>query len=256
MKNLLIMIMFLSSACQTTIESSEKYEKRTSYIVYSASLAEGVGACDLSIAKAGKSLMRELIISKTDEAHLAEIDPGTYTIETMTCGGKYVDLKGVHKKFKVRKNRLNYIGNLDFSLDEKGQPKLSFNSSNLDKVLSLSQLSETRKKLKFAYNGKRVGKKMISESNGKTKIKMKLKYNGQKPELSISFKECRENSKSPFIVGHADFEVEYQGYHPTKVKLVGNYSSMNRKDVKCFKEALKKMQPKLNGSFAAFVSIN
>ncbi len=256
MKLIIILLSFLSVSCQTVIESTEAYKKRTTYLVYSTDIkAEGIKSCELSIAKKGDSLMKDIIIAASQSAYAAELEPGIYSFETLNCGGQFVELKSKLRKFRIRKNRLNYIANLSIEKGESNKIELKINAGNLDKVFSLSSLQKTRKKLRFAYNGKKIKKTMLNAENT-GKLKLKLRYNKVRPSINLSIKECRLKSKSPVFIGHLDFSVEYQGYRLSKLNLDSNYSNLDRKDINCIKEKLSNIKPENNGSFAAMVSVN
>lgn len=256
MKIIITLLSFLSVSCQTVIESTETYKRRTTYLVYSTDIkVEGITSCELSLSRKGDSLLKDIIISSSQSAYAAQLEAGTYSFETLNCGGQFVDLKSKLRKFRLRKNRLNYIANLSVEKDASNKLSLKINAENLDKVYSLAALQKTRKKLRFAYNGKKIKKTMLNAEN-KGKVKLKLRYNKVKPSIDLSIKDCRLKSKSPVFIGHLDFSIEYQGYRLSKLKLDSNYSNLDRKDINCIKEKLSNIKPENNGSFAAMVSVN
>ena len=88
--------------------------------------------------------MQDILISSSDTAYAAELQAGTYSFETLTCGADFVDLKGKLRKFRVRKNRLNYLANLSVEKDSEGKLILKINSNNLQKVFALQTVAKSK----------------------------------------------------------------------------------------------------------------
>ena len=256
MKFYLMFLCLLNVSCQTTVEHTDDYSKRKTYMVYSTDIkADAINSCELSIVRKGDSLMQDILISSSDTAYAAELQAGTYSFETLTCGADFVDLKGKLRKFRVRKNRLNYLANLSVEKDSDGKLILKINSNNLQKVFALQTIAKSKKSLRFAYNGKKIKRSMVdADSSGKLKIK--YRYKKTKPIINLSIKTCSLKSRAPVFIGHLDFFVEYQGFKMSKLRLESNYSNLDRKDIACIKEQLSNIQPQNNGSFELFVSYN